>query len=109
MDGSFHDWYEGRGPRGCLMNMVDDASSETVARMGSEETIWAAAGVLRAGIQAHGIPGALYTDWKNVYLRETSSKGQLEGGVPVTQFGRIGQRVGIPISAAHSPPAKSLV
>ena len=29
MDGSFHDWYEGRGPKGCLMNMVDDASSET--------------------------------------------------------------------------------
>ena len=49
MDGSFHDWYEGRGPRGCLMNMVDDASSETLARMGSEETIWAAAAVLRGG------------------------------------------------------------
>ena len=26
LDGSFHDWLEGRGPRGCLMNMVDDAT-----------------------------------------------------------------------------------
>lgn len=26
LDGSFHDWFEGRGPRGCLMNMVDDAT-----------------------------------------------------------------------------------
>ncbi len=109
MDGSFHDWYEGRGPRGCLMNMVDDASSETVARMGSEETIWAAAGVLRAWIQAHGIPVALYTDWKNVYLREASSKEQLEGVVPVTQFGRMCQRLGIRIIAANSPQAKGRV
>src|SRR5260370_17738515 len=109
MDGSFHDWYEGRGPRGCLMNMVDDASSETVARMGSEETIWAAAGVLRAWIQAHGIPVALYTDWKNVYLREASSKEQLEGVVPVTQFGRMCQSLGIRIIAANSPQAKGRV
>src|SRR5208337_5120415 len=26
LDGSFHDWLEGRGPEGCLMNMVDDAT-----------------------------------------------------------------------------------
>jgi Helix-turn-helix domain len=26
MDGSFHDWLEDRGPRGCLMNMVDVVS-----------------------------------------------------------------------------------
>jgi len=43
MDGSFHDWLEERGPRGGLMNMVDDARGDTLARMGSEETIWAAA------------------------------------------------------------------
>jgi hypothetical protein len=34
MDGSFHDWLQERGPRGCLMNMVDDASGDTLARMG---------------------------------------------------------------------------
>ena len=88
------------------MNMVDDASSETLARMGSEETIWAAAGVLRAWIQEHGIPVALYTDWKNVYLREASGKEQLEGVVPVTQFGRMCQSLGIRIIAANSPQAK---
>lgn len=109
MDGSFHDWYEGRGPKGCLMNMVDDASSATLARMGSEETIWAAAGVLRAWIEEHGIPVALYTDWKNVYLREASGKEQLEGVVPVTQFGRMCQSLGIRIIAANSPQAKGRV
>jgi hypothetical protein len=39
------------------MNMVNDASSETLARMGSEETIWAAAGVLRVWIQEQRHPG----------------------------------------------------
>jgi hypothetical protein len=54
----FRSWLEGRGPRGCLMNMVDDASGDTLARMGSEETIWAA-GVLRAWVKKYGITVAL--------------------------------------------------
>ncbi len=109
MDGSFHDWLEERGPRGCLMNMVDDASGDTLARLGGEETIWAAAGVLRAWVQKYGIPVALYTDWKNVYVREASSKEQLQGVVPVTQFGQMCQRLGIRIIAANSPQAKGRV
>jgi len=39
MDGSFHEWLEGRGPRGCLMNLVDDATGTTLCRMGEQETI----------------------------------------------------------------------
>jgi hypothetical protein len=109
LDGSFHDWLEGRGPRGCLMDMVDDADGETLARMGSEETIWAAAGVLRAWIDKYGIPMALYTDWKNVYVREASAREQLRGVVPVTQFGQMCQRLGIRIIAASSPEAKGRV
>ena len=66
LDGSFHAWLEGRGPRGCLMNMVDDATGTTLCRMGKEETIWAAVGVLRAWIERYGVPQALYTDGKNV-------------------------------------------
>jgi hypothetical protein len=48
------------------MTMVDDATGRTLLRFGPEETIWAAAAVLRAWITAYGIPRALYTDWKNV-------------------------------------------
>lgn len=51
MDGSFHEWLEKRGPRGCLMNLVDDATSTTLCRMGEQETIWAAVGVLRAWME----------------------------------------------------------
>jgi transposase len=70
MDGSFHPWFESRGPKSCLMNMVDDATAETLGRLGEQETIWTAARVLRRWIEQHGVPLALYTDWKNVYLLE---------------------------------------
>ena len=109
LDGSFHDWLEARGPRGCLMDMVDDATSETLAGMGKEETIWAAAGVLRAWIRKYGVLRALYTDWKNVYKRKATPAEQLRGKIPVTQFGRMCQKLGIRIIAASSPQAKGRV
>ena len=109
LDGSFHDWLEERGPRGCLMTMVDDASSTTEARMEKEETIWAASHVLQGWIQKYGVPRALYTDWKNVYKRKATSGEQLRGDVPVTQFGRMCQKLGIEIIAASWPQAKGRV
>lgn len=75
LDGSFHDWLEGRGPEGCLMNMVDDATGTMLSRMGEEQTIWAAVGVLKAWIERYGVPQVLYTDWKNVYVREPNGGG----------------------------------
>jgi transposase len=51
MDGSFHAWLEGRGPGGCLMDLVDDASNTTRARLGEQETIWAVVAALRAWIE----------------------------------------------------------
>ena len=38
LDGSFHLWYEARGPRGCQMNLVHDATGRTLARQGYQET-----------------------------------------------------------------------
>jgi transposase len=89
MDGSFHEWYQERAGKACLMNMVDDATSTVEVLLGEGETIWAAARVLRQWIGKYGVPLALYTDWKNVYLREPTEKEQLHGKVPVTQFGRM--------------------
>jgi len=109
MDGSFHDWLEGRGPGGCLMNMTDDATSAVELRLGEEETIWAAANTLRAWIEKHGVPQALYVDWKNVYKRAPTQREQLRGEEPVTQFGRMCEKLGIAIIAAGSPQAKGRV
>ena len=44
LDGSHHEWLEGRGPKGCLMNLVDDATGRGLCRFSREETTWAAAG-----------------------------------------------------------------
>jgi transposase len=109
LDGSFHLWYEARGPRGCLMNLVDDATGQTLARLGAEETIWAAADVLRRWIEAYGVPLALYTDWKNVYVRAPNAEEQATGAAPLTQFGRMCASLGIQIIAASSPQAKGRV
>ena len=109
MDGSFHDWYQGRGPRACLMNMVDDATSTVETYLGDGETIWAAVQVLRQWIGKYGVPLALYTDWKNVYVREPTAKEELHGKTAVTQFGRMCQKLDIRIIAANSAPAKGRV
>lgn len=109
LDGSFHVWYETRGPRGCLMNLVDDATGRTLARLGAEETIWAAADVLRRWIEAYGVPLVLYTDWNNVYVRAPTAEEQATGAAPLTQFGRMCAALGIQIIAARSPQAKGRV
>ena len=109
LDGSFHEWFEKRGPQGCLMNLVDDATGTTLARLGEQETIWTAVRVLRCWIEEYGVPLALYTDWKNVYVREPTSKEQLNGITPKTHFGRMCERLGIEIIAASSPQAKGRV
>jgi transposase len=109
MDGSFHQWFEDRGPTGCLMNLVDDATTETLGRLGQQETIWAAAGVLRRWIEKYGVPLALYVDWKNVYVQEATEKQLLRGEEAITQFGRMCASLGIRIIAANSPQAKGRV
>jgi hypothetical protein len=109
MDGSFHDWLVQRGPRGCLMNMVDDATSRVELRLGDEKTIWAAANTLRAWIEKYGVPQALHVDWKNLYKRATTAGEQLRREEPVTQFGRMCEKLGIGIIAAGSPHAKGRV
>jgi hypothetical protein len=109
MDGSSHDWLEGRGPRGCLMDLVDDATNTTLAQRGEEETIWAAAGVLRAWIERCGVVLALYVGWKNHYRRAATAQERLRGEEPMTQFGRMCQKLGIELIAASTPQAKGRV
>jgi hypothetical protein len=109
LDGSFHLWLEDRGERGCLMHLVDDATSTAEGRFYAEETIWGAVGVLRSWIEKYGVPRALYTDWKNVYVREATDAEKLAGEAPLTQFGRMCHQLEIRIIAANSPQAKGRV
>jgi transposase len=108
-DGSQHAWFEERGSKCFLMNMVDDATSRTEALFSEQETTWAAVAVLRKWVSKYGIPKALYTDWKNVYVKEATAKQELRSEVAVTQFGRMCAKLGIRIIAASSPQAKGRV
>jgi len=107
MDGSFEDWLEQRGPRGCLIHMVDDATSTGLATFTAEETTWGVADTLRAWVEKYGIPRALYVDWKTVYLVQATERQKHEGVVPVSQFGRMCGKLGIELIGANSAQAKA--
>jgi len=109
MDGSFHEWLEGRGPRGCLDEHGGDASGDTLARLGSEETIWAAAGVLRAWIKKYGIPVALYTDLEERVRSRSEQERTVAGGGAGDAIWSDVPTAGIGIIAANSPEAKGRV
>jgi len=111
MDGSHHDWLGPDHGKSCLMNMVDDATGTTMSLLAPQETTEAAMTLLRLWIERYGVPVALYTDRKNVYIteREPTMEEQLAGEKPLTAFGKACHKLGIEIIAAHSPQAKGRV
>jgi transposase len=109
MDGSFEAWLEDRGPRGCLIHMVDDATSTALATFEEEETTWGVADTLQAWVKQNGVPRALYVDWKSVYHSAPTARQKQEGIVPISQFGRMCQKLGIELIGANSAQAKGRV
>lgn len=109
LDGSQHPWLEARGPSGCAMTLVDDATNRVLLQFAPQETTWAAADVLRAWIEQYGVPRALYTDWKNVYVRRPTDAERVADIAPLTQFGRMCAALDIQIIPASSPQAKGRI
>jgi len=111
MDGSHHRWFEDRRSKCCLMVMIDDATGVRMSLMSKEETTEAAMRLLWMWIERYGVPKALYTDKKNVYVPSEKDRenGRLEGREVLTQFGRSCKKLGIEIVRAHSPQAKGRV
>ena len=99
LDGSFHEWLEERGLRGCLMHMVDDATTQAAGMVHTaEESIWAAVGVLRRWIERYGVPASVVHRLEE-RLRASPPNAQERmraGRAPaVTQFGRMCAKLGI--------------
>ena len=111
LDGSHHDWFEGRGPQCVLMVMVDDATNRMRARFFTEETTRASYDVLEGWVRQHGLPGSLYVDRDSIYRCEGvgSIAEQLAGKAPQTQFGRAMEALGVELILANSPQAKGRV
>jgi len=110
-DGSHHDWFEGRGQKCCLMNMVDDATGTTLSFLSEQETTKAAMELLWAWIERYGIPQAVYCDRKNAFVidREPTIDEQLRGITPKSPFEVACERLGVEVIVAYSPEAKGRV
>ena len=107
IDGSPHDWFEGRAPSCTLIIFIDDASNRVLAAVFVPvEATEAYMRTLRRYIRKHGRPVALYADKHSIFY--ISDKDKLEEG-ELTQFGRVAKTLEIELIAAHSPEAKGRV
>ena len=102
MDGSHHDWFEGRCDKCVLMVIIDDATNVTYARLYPAETTEAAFDVFGRWSRAHGLPRAVYVDQHGIY-RDAEHREK------PTQFGRAMKDLGVELIQAHSPQAKGRV
>jgi molybdenum-dependent DNA-binding transcriptional regulator ModE len=111
LDGSHHDWFEGRRDKAVLMVMVDDATNRTGARFSEEETTRASYEVFDVWVRKNGVPGSLYVDRDSIYRceRVATVAEQIAGQEPRTQFGRAMEQLGVEVIMAHSPQAKGRV
>jgi transposase len=111
LDGSHHDWFEGRRAPCVLMVMVDDATNRLRARFFEEETTRASYDVLESWVRQHGLPHSLYVDRDSIYRCQGvgSIAEQLEGKAAQTQFGRAMEQLGVELKLANSPQAKGRV
>jgi transposase len=107
LDGSPHDWFEGRAPRCTLLNFVDDATSRLMHLSFVEcESTFNYFAAVRAYVLEHGKPRAFYSDKLGVFRVNMPSP---VSGTGLTQFGRAMKELSIELLCAHSPQAKGRV
>lgn len=111
IDGSPHDWLEGRGPRLTLIGAKDDATSFVWARFEEAETTWGYLHLMRDIFLSKGLPLSLYSDRHTIFHspKEPTIVEQINNIRPITQFGRAMKEVGITIIKAWSAPAKGRI
>jgi transposase len=111
MDGSHHDWLEGRGPKMVLMGYVDDATGRFFGRFYAYEGLFPALDSLERYIRLYGSPVSLYLDKHSTYktTRQADLDELLRGEEAQTQFERAAKELGIEIIHANSPQAKGRI
>lgn len=114
VDGSRHDWLEGRGPLLTLIGGIDDATGVvTGATFRLQED---AAGYLELFAQtarAYGLPAVVYSDRHGIFIKDRGRPPtlaeQLTGKLSFTQVGRALDQFNIGWVGAHSAPAKGRI
>ena len=107
VDGCDHEWFEERAARCTLLVFVDDATGALMELLFCEsESAFSYFAVMRAYLEQHGKPVALYSDKAGVFR---VNKKEPHGGAGVTQFSRALGSLNIDILCANTPAAKGRV
>lgn len=114
IDGSPHNWLEGRGPRMCLVGAIDDATSKVVGGIFREyEDAHGYFLLMRGIVSKYGVPESVYHDHHGIFERDPKDNDlmweQLEGKREPTQFGRLMEELAVHQIAANSPQAKGRI
>ena len=105
LDGSDHDWFEGKAPRCTLLAFIDDATSQITHLEFAGETTVGIMGATKTYIQKHGIPHEIYVDRGKVFKVNLNN----EDGDRVTQYQRAIEELGSKMVYARSPQAKGRI
>ncbi len=104
IDGSHHDWFEGRAAKCCLIAFIDDATGEVLAgRFFAGETTQAYLALLQEHCNAHGVAAAYYSDRAGIFTKHD------ENDAKPTQFARALLQLDIESICANTPQAKGRV
>lgn len=113
MDGSHHDWLEGRGDGSkiVLMGYVDDATGKVYARFYEYEGVIPAFDSMYRYIEKNGVPRSVYLDKHSTYktTRHQSIIEQLMDEEALTEFERGMKELGVKVIHANSAQAKGRV
>jgi len=111
MDGSHHDWFEGRGPWCVLMGYIDDATGIPFAKFCTYEGSLTAMSGFKGYIKKHGIPLSVYLDKHTTYksTKKRTIEDELNDIDPLSQFGRAISELGVQLIHANSPQAKGRI
>ena len=111
MDGSHHDWFEGRGDFCVLMGYIDDATSRVYARFYAYEGIIPAMDSFKRYCLKYGLPQSLYLDRHPTYkgYKQPTIEDELLNRQSLSKFGRALEELGVQLIHAQSAPAKGRV
>jgi len=111
MDGSHHDWLEGRGPKLVLMGYVDDATSRVYGRFYDYEGTLPAMDSFKRYVEKYGLPMSVYLDRHTTYKssRKLTEWDEAEGIEFLSQFERALKELGVEVIHALSPQAKGRI
>jgi len=107
IDGSPHDWFEGRAESCVLLVFIDDATGKLVQlRFVESESFFSYGEAAQSYFKHYGKPVAFYSDKNSIFRVNQPSIGASQ---TLTQFGRAMHELDIQIICANTPQAKGRV